>query len=181
LQKNYAKTPGVWLVFYRKDSGEPGIAYAEAVEEALCFGWIDGTKNPHDEKSSKQLFTPRRPKSNWSKPNKLRVKEMIDAGLMTPAGMEKIEAAKKDGSWDILNDVDDMIIPPDLKKALAANKIAKKHFDAFSNTNKKYVLYWLVRIKGAEKRAQIIKEVVESAAENLLHPKYRPVKKPAKK
>jgi len=181
LQKHHANAPGIWLGYYKKHTGEPTVTYAEAVEEALCFGWIDTTSYPIDEMSYKQLFTPRKPKSSWSKLNKTRIEKMIAEGLMTAAGMAKIEAAKADGTWSKIDDVEEMILPPDLQKALNANKTAKKNFEAYSNTNKKYVLYWLRPKKDTEQRAQIIAEVVAAAAENKIHPRFiRPAKEKKK-
>jgi uncharacterized protein YdeI (YjbR/CyaY-like superfamily) len=178
LQKNHAKAPGIWLGYYKKHTEEPTVTYAEAVEEALCFGWIDTTSNPIDDRTYKQLFTPRKAKSTWSQLNKTRIDKMIAESLMTDAGMEKIEAAKADGSWTKLDDVENLVIPPDLQKALNANKDAKKYFEAYGKTNKKYVLHWLNSKKSPELRAKIIAEVVAAAAENTIHPRYiRPSKK----
>lgn len=178
LQKNHDKAPGIWLGYYKKHTEQPTVVYAEAVEEALCFGWIDTTSYPIDENTYKQLFTPRKAKSTWSQLNKTRIEKMITEGLMTDAGMAKIEAAKADGSWTKLDDVENLVIPPDLKKALNANKTAKKHFEAYGKTNKKYVLHWLSSKKSPEIRAKIIEEVIAAAAENKIHPRWvRPAKK----
>ena len=95
LQKHHDTSPGVWLVYHKKHTGEKTVVYAEAVEEALCFGWIDSTSRPIDEDTYQQLFLPRKPKSQWSKLNKTRIEKMIEEGLMTEAGMAKIEAAKR--------------------------------------------------------------------------------------
>src|SRR5687767_10092810 len=97
LEKNHVRSPGIWLVFYKKSSGKPTVRYDEAVEEALCFGWIDSLMKPVDDEKYRQLFTPRNARSRWSKANKDRVARMIAAGLMTNAGMEKVRAAKRDG------------------------------------------------------------------------------------
>ena len=117
LTRNHETSSGVWLINYKKESGRPRVPYADAVEEALCFGWIDSVMNPLDDHSFMQLFTPRKPKSNWSKLNKQRIESLIEQGLMTPAGMAKIEAAQKDGSWTSLDKVEALDVPPDLAKA----------------------------------------------------------------
>src|ERR1044071_7571701 len=105
LAKNHKLLPGIWLIYYKKDSGKSRVPYAEAVEEALCYGWIDSTQRPLDEESYMQLFMPRKPKSGWSKLNKERVQRLIEEGQMTPAGLEKIELAKQNGSWNKLDGI----------------------------------------------------------------------------
>ena len=173
LKKNHANVPGVWLVLYKKNSGEKRISYSEAVEEALCFGWIDSKPNTLDETRFKLKFTPRKPKSVWAKTNKERVKRLIEVGLMTDAGMKKIEAAKLDGSWDSLNGIDSMQIPADFKKALSVNKRAKRNFGAFSDSSKKIILYWIQSAKRPETRERRVKETVSLAARNIKANHYR--------
>ena len=143
------------------------ITYEAAVEEALCFGWIDSLMRPIDATRYKQLFTPRKPKSNWSALNKRRVERLIAAKRMTRAGLAKIEAAKQDGSWAKLDAVEAMVIPPDLKKALAANKKAKAFFDGSAPSSRKGALYWIAGVKSAELRAKRIAHVVAQAARGL--------------
>lgn len=166
LQKNHLTSPGIWLVYYKKNSGKSGVSYDEAVEEALSFGWIDSKVNALDEDRYMQVFTPRKPRSIWSKLNKERVKKIIEEGIITPAGLEKIEAAKKDGSWDFLDDIDDLIIPDDLKKVLNANYPAKENFEAFTDSIKKQILYWIKTAKRPQTRKNRIEKVVTLAAEN---------------
>ncbi|MFN8418462.1 MAG: hypothetical protein U0528_04330 [Anaerolineae bacterium] len=137
LLNNHASAPGVWLIYYKKESGKPRVQYADAVEEALCFGWIDSRPNAIDDHSYMQLFSPRKPKSPWSKLNKQRVESLIRQGLMMPAGLEKIEAAKSDGSWNAYDAVEELVMPHDLRAALAQNTLAQQKFEAFSSTNKK--------------------------------------------
>jgi uncharacterized protein YdeI (YjbR/CyaY-like superfamily) len=173
LAKNHATAPGIWLIYYKKGSGKPRVAYADAVEEALCFGWIDSLANTLDAERSIQLFTPRKPKSPWSKLNKTRVEKLIAQGLMTPAGLEKIEAAKKNGLWSAFDAVEDLIIPPDLTEALAANDTARTYFEAFSNSSKKAILWWIESAKRPETRAKRIEETVRLAAQNLKANQYR--------
>ena len=166
LSRNHETSTGVWLINYKKESGRPRVPYADAVEEALCFGWIDSVMNPLDDHSFMQLFTPRKPKSNWSKLNKQRIESLIEQGLMTPAGIAKIEAAQKDGSWTSLDKVEALDVPPDLAKALARSKTALANFNAFSPSRKKMLLYWVNEAKRPETRAKRIAEAVEAAREN---------------
>jgi uncharacterized protein YdeI (YjbR/CyaY-like superfamily) len=167
LEKNHTASAGIWLIYYKKDSGKTGVTYAEAVEEALCFGWIDSTQRPRDEESSKQSFMPRKDKSTWSRPNKQRVEKMEQEGLMTDAGRAKIEIAKQNGSWTSLDDVEDLIVPDQLAKAFAKNKTAKKNFDAMSASVKKQFLYLLSSTKVAQTRKKRIAEIIRLTKANL--------------
>lgn len=164
LEKNHARSPGVWLVFYKKASGEPTVRYDEAVEEALCFGWIDSLMKPVDEQRYRQLFTPRKPKSRWSKPNKERVARMIAAGLMTDVGMEKIRAAKKDGTWAHMEAPDSLAVPADLRRALSTDKRARMGFERMPPGRKKQLLSWIHDAKRPETRERRIAQVVKVAA-----------------
>lgn len=113
-----------------------------------------------------QVFTPRKQGSNWSKINKNRVKKLIKNGLMQPAGQEKVNIAKKDGSWNFLDDIEDLIIPEDLKQTFSHNKIAQENFEAFSDSSKKQILYWIASAKKQETRKQRIKKTIELAVTN---------------
>ncbi len=168
LQKHHDTSPGIWLIYYKKDSGKSRVPYADAVEEALCFGWIDSTLNPIDEHSYMQLFTPRKHKSGWSKLNKDRVEKLIEQGLMTPAGMEKIEAAKHHGTWSKLDGVESFTVPTELKSAFKANAKAKKFFDGLSKTNRKYILYYINGAKRADTKAQRIEAIISAANEGRM-------------
>ncbi len=167
LQKNHASASRIWLIYYKKASGKPFVSYDEAVEEALCFGWIDSRPNVLDDERYMQLFSPRKPKSPWSKTNKDRIEQLIAQGLMAEAGMSKIEAAKKDGSWTQLDEVEALTVPDDLLAALAADEIAEKNFAAFSDSSKKNILWWIVSAKRAETRQKRIAETVSLAAKNI--------------
>jgi uncharacterized protein YdeI (YjbR/CyaY-like superfamily) len=112
LEQHHAQTEGVWLISYKKSTGKPRVEYNEAVEEALCFGWVDSKPNKLDDERSMLWFAPRKPGSGWSRLNKERVERMMAAGLMTPAGLEKVEAAKQDGSWNALDAIEALDIPP---------------------------------------------------------------------
>jgi uncharacterized protein YdeI (YjbR/CyaY-like superfamily) len=166
LAENYDKSDGIWFVYFKKQTGKPRVGYDEAVEEALCFGWIDSVARGFDENRSRILFTPRKPKSVWSKPNKLRVEKLIKTGEMTEIGLQKIEAAKFDGSWDALNASDNLEIAEDLQKAFDANKTAETNFHAFTDGVKKVILSWVNSAKREETRATRIEKLVAMAAQN---------------
>src|SRR5882757_9456012 len=121
LAKNQAISTGVWLVYAKKHSRLPSLTYHDAVEEALCFGWIDSKINPIDDVFYMQMFTPRKPKSAWSGLNKTRVERLLAAGLMTSAGLAAVKAAQSSGTWDATKHVEDLTIPPDLETAIKAN------------------------------------------------------------
>ncbi len=167
LKKNHSRPQGVRLVVHKKKSGASHLTYDAAVEEALCFGWIDSTANVLDDKRFTLRVTPRKPKSVWSQINKRRVERLFGQGLMTPAGLEKIQAAKRDGSWSKLDAIDALRVPADLKKAFAADKRAKLNFAAFNNSSKKMILWWIASAKRPETRAKRIGETVALAAENI--------------
>lgn len=163
LQKFHAKESGVWLVFYKKSSGKSSVSYNDAVEEALCFGWIDSIMKPLDEEKYMQKFTPRKVKSVWSALNKKRVEKMSEQNLMTPSGMAIIEMGKQNGSWSKLDDVENYIIPPELKKVFTKNKKASQYFEGLSKSNKKIWLYRLSNAKLPETKAKRIQELIVAA------------------
>lgn len=166
LEDNHLTSPGIWLIYYKKNSKKSGVSYEEAVEEALSFGWIDSKVNAIDEERYMQVFTPRKRGSIWSKINKQRVKKIIEEGIITPAGLEKIEVAKKDGSYYFLDDIENLVIPHDLKDALDSNAPAKTNFENFSDLVKKQILYWIKSAKREDTRKNRIEVAVELAAEN---------------
>lgn len=181
LKQNGSDSRGVWVVIYKKHSGEARLTYPEAVEEALCFGWIDSTPNKVDTKRYVQYFAPRRPRSIWSQLNKKRVQQLIREGRMAAPGLEKINAAKKDGSWRALDAIDQLIVPTDLAKSLTVNAEAKKNFEAFSVSSRKIILYWIHSARKPETRARRIEEVVSKAARNIRANHYRPAGVPITK
>ena len=170
LEKNHAKSAGIWLIYYKKSSQKTRLEYNDAVEEALCFGWIDSTFRPIDDEKYMQRFTPRKPKSGWSGLNKQRIERMIGQGLMTPAGLEKIEIAKKNGSWESLDKIyapiDLLQIPDDLEKAFLKNKKAKTNFHNFAPFARRQFLYWINAAKRDETRKARIKQAVLMCAAN---------------
>jgi uncharacterized protein YdeI (YjbR/CyaY-like superfamily) len=167
LRKHHAAAPGVWLRFAKKASGLPTVSYNDAVEEALCFGWIDGLMRPVDDTFFMQSFTPRKAKSMWAQSNKTRVARLTDQGLMTPAGLAAIEAAKACGSWDTLTAAESLTVPPELRRAINANARARKHWPAFTESQRKQFLYYLTTAKRAETRARRIAEIVSRAARKI--------------
>jgi uncharacterized protein YdeI (YjbR/CyaY-like superfamily) len=171
LEKKHLSKQSVWLVFYNKGSDKKSITWGEAVDVALCFGWIDSKKIKIDEETSHQFFSKRKAKSTWSRINKEKVKLLIDNGLMTEAGHKSIEVAKQNGSWTILDDVEALIIPKDLKAELDSKMVAKDYFENLSKSVKKAILQWLVLAKRPETRQKRLAEIVEST-EQKLKPKH---------
>jgi uncharacterized protein YdeI (YjbR/CyaY-like superfamily) len=167
LAKNGARSPGIWLVYDKKSSRPERLAYADAVEEALCHGWIDSTLRSLDDTRYMQLFTPRKPKSTWSKLNKTRVARLIEEGLMAPAGLAAIETAKANGSWTSLDSVEAPEVPDDLAAAFAKNEKAARNFAAFSPSSRKGYLHWVRQAVRPETRAARIADVVKYCAANL--------------
>ncbi len=177
LEKNHLTAPSVFLIIYRKNCEVPSVYYAEAVEEALCFGWIDSVPKKRDNKSYYLLFSKRNPKSNWSMVNKRRVETLIKEGKMTEAGLATIKLAKTSGTWIALDAVYDLLIPEDLKTMLAKNKKASKHFESFSPSSKRGILEWIYSAKRLDTRQKRIKEIVRLAAKNIKANQYQPSKK----
>ncbi len=176
LERHYDTSTGIWLVSYKKATGKPGVSYPEAVEEALCFGWIDSRPNALDDERYMQYFSPRKPGSPWSTVNKQRIATLIDRGLMTPAGLARIEAAKRDGSWSAYDAIEELTVPADLAAALAANATAREHFAAFGASAKKQLLWWIESAKRPETRSKRIAQLVAAAEENrnpLAHSRNR--------
>jgi len=166
LAQHHASSPGVWLVYFKKASGQPSVTYAEAVEEALCFGWIDSHPRKLDADRTQLLFTPRKPRSGWSKVNKERLQRLEAAGLLMPAGLAAIARAKQNGAWESLDAAEAGLVPEDLAAALAANAAALANFEAFSPSARKMILSWIFGAKRPETRAHRVAEAVRLAALN---------------
>src|SRR5690606_36061243 len=128
LRENHTKKRGVWLIQYKKDSGKPTVSWSDAVDEALCFGWIDSVKRKRDDESTIQFFSKRKPTSTWSKINKEKVDRLIEKGLMTAAGLECIKKAKENGAWWQLDEVETLKVPKDLAAAFKRHRGAKSYF-----------------------------------------------------
>ena len=163
LSENHVEKEFVWLVFYKKKTGKPTITWSQSVDEALCFGWIDSVQKKYDEERSIQFFSKRKPKSTWSKINKEKIKNLINEGRMTQAGLDCITIAKQNGSWTILDEVEELIIPEDLAIELNAKADAKDFFMSLSKSIRKAMLQWLVLAKRPETRQKRITEIVELA------------------
>ena len=149
LAKNHAESTGIWLRFFKKNSGVLSVSYVEAVDAAICFGWIDGQLKKYDEESWLRKFTPRRPKSVWSKTNRGHAERLIRVGKMRAAGLQEVEAAKEDGRWKAAYDsASEMEIPDDFLKELAKNKRAKAFFETLNRANV-YAIVW--RLQTAKK------------------------------
>ncbi len=160
LRENHAKCDGVWLIYYRASTGKRRLSWEDAVREALCFGWIDSKVKPIDDALYKQIFTPRKPRSVWSKINKQYVAELIEAGLMTEVGLRAVDVAKQNGTWSLLEPVDALIVPPDLESALRRSKRAGEAYEALSKPVKRSVLYSLYSAKRADTRAKRLAEAL---------------------
>jgi len=167
LEKNHRSEKAVWLIFYKKGSGIQSTNYAEALEEALCFGWIDSKANKKDDESYYQYFAKRKPESNWSKVNKEKVARLIEKGLMTSAGFESIEIAKRNGTWTALDEAEELIIPPDLQLLFDKNIAAFENWKNFSRYIKRGILEWILNAKRSETRQKRIAEIVELAEKNI--------------
>jgi uncharacterized protein YdeI (YjbR/CyaY-like superfamily) len=166
LIANHATSSGVHLVTWRRAAGQPTVAYGDAVEEALCVGWVDSKAGKLDEDRATLWFTARRPRSGWSRPNKERVARLIAAGQMLPAGLAVIEDARRRGTWTLLDDAEDLIVPDDLAAALEAVPSARANWDAFPPSARRAILEWIVQAKRPETRARRIEETAAKAARN---------------
>lgn len=161
LSANHERSDGIWLRFFKKASKAPSVSYAEALEEALCYGWIDGQVKKYDADSYVQRFTPRRKRSIWSKLNVDRATRLIDAGRMKPAGLREVDAARRDGRWDGAYDSPSRsTVPDDLQAALMKNKKAQAFFDTLNKTNRYAILWRLQTAKKPETRERRLKAIV---------------------
>jgi uncharacterized protein YdeI (YjbR/CyaY-like superfamily) len=167
LDKNHAASTGIWLVFAKKHTGLPTLSYEDAVQEALCYGWIDSVVKSIDERFHMQMFTPRKPKSRWSATNKARLVTLMKAGAMAPAGLAAVEQAKKSGSWKGYASVDAMTIPPELKRAFDANPEAKQNWPNYSASAQRSFLHMVNDAKRPETREKRVRRVIELVASNV--------------
>ena len=166
LAANHLDARGCWTVTFKKSSGGPYVSYDDLVEEAIAHGWVDSRARSLDEERSQLLMTPRKPKSGWSRPNKERVRRLLEEGLMAPAGQAAIDVAKENGSWSALDDVENLVEPPELKKALDAAPDARRNWDAFPRSAKRAALEWISTAKRDETRVRRISETAQLAAKN---------------
>jgi uncharacterized protein YdeI (YjbR/CyaY-like superfamily) len=162
LRDNHDKAQGVWLVAYKAATGKGRLSYEDSIPDALCFGWIDSVNKPLDNERTALLFTPRRAGSGWSPTNKVRIARLIKEGRMEAAGLAKIEAAKRDGSWTLLDSVEALEVPADLRTALGAAGMRK--FEALTPGRRKEHLRALVTAKRPETRAKRVALIVRTMA-----------------
>jgi len=168
LDKHHATETEIWVVYYKKHCGKESMQYEEAVEEALCYGWIDSKVKRIDDEKYMQKYTPRQDKSNWSKSNKKRVKRLIEEGRMAQAGITMVEIAKQNGSWNRLDDIEAVpVIPEDLGDALAENALAKNNFENFAPSYQKQYLWWLKSAKKIETRNRRLLEIVKRCEQGV--------------
>ena len=173
LEKNHQSEKSVWLIIYKKESDTQSVYYPEAVDEALCFGWIDSKPNKRDEHSYYQFFAKRNPKSNWSKVNKEKVAKLLEQGLMHRSGLEMIEIAKQNGTWTALDEVENITISDDLKKLFSKNKTAFENWENFPRSSKRGILEWIMNAKKPETRQKRIEKTVSLAEKNIKANHYR--------
>lgn len=173
LTINSTTSLNIWLIIYHKNATTSSVTYDEAVEEALCFGWIDSKPNKRDAESYYLFFAQRNPKSNWSKANRERAERMIEHKQMTKRGLEMIQLAKKTGTWLALKEVQASILPEDLMLALKKNKLANQHFEKFPPSSKRIILEWILNAKKEETRVKRIFETVALAAKGIKANHYR--------
>jgi uncharacterized protein YdeI (YjbR/CyaY-like superfamily) len=168
LSRNHHTEREIWLVYYKKHTGKKSVVYEEAVQEALCYGWIDSTVKRLDEARYMQKYTPRKESSNWSETNKNRAAMLITDGRMTRFGMKKIEAARENGSWNRPPETGNkQKVPKELRVALSRNKTAKKNFDGFAESYRNQYLCWLNSAKTEKTRQKRIALIVERSEKNI--------------
>lgn len=172
LCENHHIEQSVWLIYYKKNTQIASISYSDAVDEALCFGWIDSTRKTLDEQRFTQFFCKRKSKSVWSKVNKEKVARLISEGLMESAGLESIRIAKENGSWNSLDEAEALVIPPDLTEELRAHHHAEAFFLGLSNSSRKAILMWIVLAKRPETRRNRIRQIAELAAKGQKPPQF---------
>ena len=173
LELNHEELDNIWLIVYKKNSPKRNISWSDAVDEALCFGWIDSVKKTIDSEKYKHYYSKRKSNSMWSKVNKTKVENLIDKGLMTQKGLETIMGAKANGSWSMYDEVDALIVPDDLDNYLAKRKGARDYYEGLSNSKKKIILYWIASAKRTETRERRVLEVAESASECMMPKQFR--------
>ena len=173
LETHHATEPGVWVFYWKKGSGKQSLDWSDAVDEALCFGWIDSTRRSVDDQSFKQYFAPRKPKSNWSRINKEKVARLTAEGRMAPAGLAAVEAARQNGTWSSLDDVEAMVVPDDLIAAIDAEPGAREYFDSLSRMKRWEILYWIAGARRETTRADRIRQIAKAAAQGKRLDRFR--------
>lgn len=174
LAANHERDGGVWLISYKKATGLPAMTYDEAVEEALCWGWVDSKPRKLDEERSMLYYAPRQGGSGWSRPNKERVERAIATGQMTAAGLAKVEEAKADGTWTMLDAVENLELPDDLAAEFDRYPNARANWEAFPRSAKRGILEWIIQARKPETRAKRVEETARLADENVRANQWRP-------
>jgi uncharacterized protein YdeI (YjbR/CyaY-like superfamily) len=173
LGKNHLSKQCIWLVFYNKNSEKDSISWSDAVDVALCFGWIDSKKQSIDKCSYRQFYSKRKSNSTWSKINKEKVRKLIKNGQMMPAGYKSIETAKQNGSWSILDEVEELIIPKDLETAFKNQVGSKDYFLGLSKSTRKAILQWVVLAKRLETRQNRIYQISALAVQGKIPKQFK--------
>ena len=173
LQEHHERATGVWLVSFKQATGRPRVTYEAAVEEALCFGWVDSKPRKLDDERTMLYFAPRRPGSGWSRPNKERIARLEAAGRMAPAGAAKVAAARRDGSWEMLDAVEALEVPDDLVAALAGVADAARQFAAFPRSAKRGILEWIAQAKTEATRRRRVEETARLAGQGVRANQWR--------
>lgn len=173
LEKNHQLKQSVWVVFYKKSTKIASISWSEAVDESLCFGWIDSTKKTIDSESYTQYFSKRKPNSIWSKVNKDKVEYLTSKKLIREAGYKSIETAKKNGSWFIMDEVEALILPKALKEEFDKRKGALEYYESLSKSAKKILLSWIVLAKRPETKQKRIIEIAENTSRRTKPKQFR--------
>ena len=167
LHDNHHSSKGVHLIFYRVSSEAESMRWEDAVQVAICYGWIDSTVKRLDDERRRQMFTPRKDKSVWSKLNKTYIEKLVANNLMHESGLKKIETAKQNGSWTTLDGVENLEMPKDLASAFAKNKKALANYNSFSPSYRKSYLYWLNQAKREETRTSRIAQIISFCEQNI--------------
>lgn len=173
LQANHATRQSVWLVYYKKAANQPSLTWSQAVDEALCFGWIDSQAQPLDGERYRQYFSHRKPTSAWSKVNKEKVVRLLAEGRMTEAGLASIATAQQNGSWVLFDEAAALLLPTDLELALQKASAAESYFLSLSKSDRRNMLQWVALAKRLATRQHRIAEIVEMAAQQLKPKPFR--------
>ncbi len=164
LAEHHTQPRGVWLVSWRTATGRPAVGYEPSVEEALCFGWVDSVARRLDDDRTMLYFAPRKKGSGWARTNKDRVARLEAAGLMADAGRAVVDAARADGSWTLLDDVENLVVPDDLAAAFDRHPGSRERWDAFPRSARRGMLEWLVQARTAPTRERRLERIAEGAA-----------------
>jgi uncharacterized protein YdeI (YjbR/CyaY-like superfamily) len=167
LEDNCTSVRSVWLRIFGRGSSTPSVRFHDAIEDALCFGWVDSKAVKRDPASCYLLFSPRRPRSTWGRVNRQRAENMIEQGLMRPPGQAAIDLAKRTGTWDALAEAQNLVVPQDLQVLLDADEAAAGNFAAFPPSSRRLILEWIMTARRPETRARRIRQTVDQARMNV--------------